>query len=777
MRIRSKVALVGLIPIAVAAAIAVSAWLLLDAAERAKNGAVMAGAVYADLQEVTTARNEYLRARPQARALEASRLTEASVRGLNRLETLTKLARNPGHRALAEETAQALNHYRDRMWDLMQITIRNDRLIAEMGARAAKLSELTERARARQRASNADIVASLTESDRRLRFARDIVDRAQEMRAALAAVALQEALAQNRDRPATQSDLERSFGAVRLRNSARDLAQLLREDGRGEEAAQLQGFMRRFDGATGAGPAVQAEGEDSDGPLRPKITDWVDRLITVISTEQRAIHEEVAQLLTYSVNAAETEQATQNIAVTNLKLEARARDAFGARDAGATDEILKQTESLAESVAALPISPLIQLEMVDGIKGWREGLSTTGNGLRAQNAILTDMDTMAAGMTESARSLNDLFTSDADIMSKIVRTLLVIGAAVGLLLGSATAFVVARSITEPLKRLQDRMIDLAADPKSGTIAEAVREDELGSMAKAANFFVREIGRREEALRQAKDRADAALTELRETQASLIQAEKLASLGQLVAGVAHEINTPLGVALTTSTALDREVRQLEESVTAGKLSRSGFSSAMARLDEGSKLVLGNLSRAIDLVYSFKQVAADQASGERRRFELKAWLDELLTSLGPLLRRSGTTVSVSCPPDLSLDSYPGSLGQVLTNLVMNALVHAFPEGRAGRLSVAVAVRPGGLVRIVFADDGKGISAENLPKIFDPFFTTGRDRGGTGLGLHIVYNLVTARLQGTIDVESRPGAGTRFGILIPIKVTERPSEPAFA
>ena len=348
MRIRSKVALVGLIPIAVAAAIAVSAWLLLDAAERAKNGAVMAGAVYADLQEVTTARNEYLRARPQARALEASRLTEASVRGLNRLETLTKLARNPGHRALAEETAQALNHYRDRMWDLMQITIRNDRLIAEMGARAAKLSELTERARARQRASNADIVASLTESDRRLRFARDIVDRAQEMRAALAAVALQEALAQNRDRPATQSDLERSFGAVRLRNSARDLAQLLREDGRGEEAAQLQGFMRRFDGATGAGPAVQAEGEDSDGPLRPKITDWVDRLITVISTEQRAIHEEVAQLLTYSVNAAETEQATQNIAVTNLKLEARARDAFGARDAGATDEILKQTESLAE---------------------------------------------------------------------------------------------------------------------------------------------------------------------------------------------------------------------------------------------------------------------------------------------------------------------------------------------------------------------------------------------------------------------------------------------
>ena len=146
--------------------------------------------------------------------------------------------------------------------------------------------------------------------------------------------------------------------------------------------------------------------------------------------------------------------------------------------------------------------------------------------------------------------------------------------------------------------------------------------------------------------------------MRETQSNLIQAEKLASLGQLVAGVAHEINTPLGVALTTSTVLEREVSQLGQRVDGQTLSRSEFKTALTRLDEGSRLLLANLKRAIDLVYSFKQVAADQASGERRRFDVKIWLDELLTSLGPVLRKSGHQVVVECPPDLVLDTYPGA-----------------------------------------------------------------------------------------------------------------------
>jgi signal transduction histidine kinase len=249
---------------------------------------------------------------------------------------------------------------------------------------------------------------------------------------------------------------------------------------------------------------------------------------------------------------------------------------------------------------------------------------------------------------------------------------------------------------------------------------------------------------------------------------------MASLGQLVAGVAHEINTPLGVALTTSTALDREVKRLSDLATGGRLSRSDFVTTVERLSEGSQLLQANLNRAIDLVYSFKQVAADQASGERRCFDMKTWLDELLTSLRPVLRKAGHEVTVRCPADRMLDTFPGALAQVLTNLIMNAVVHAYPDQRAGHLTVEVSQPRPEILRMVFADDGAGIPPQHLGKIFDPFFTTGRDRGGTGLGLHIVYNLVTVKLQGSIAVSSVPGRGTRFTIDLPVTVAEPPPGP---
>jgi signal transduction histidine kinase len=513
-----------------------------------------------------------------------------------------------------------------------------------------------------------------------------------------------------------------------------------------------------------------------DKPIQQRLSEWIERQIKIYSTEQRSLHDEVAQLLTYTVNAAETEQETQRIVITSLKLGRRAADALANRDADAAGSVLKDSSTLSSTVASMPISPLIQSEMIEAVDRWRDGLATTADGLRAQNAIIAEMDAIAGTMIRNAAMLNDLFTSDADRIGQTVRTILLLGAAVGLLLGSGTAFIVARSITAPLRRLQEKMIELAADPKAGPIAEASRQDELGSMASAANFFVSEISHREEALRQAKNQADATLAELKETQSNLIQAEKLASLGQLVAGVAHEINTPLGVALTTSTALEREVARLEAQVSGGRISKSEFTSSLARLNEGSKLLLSNLSRAIDLVYSFKQVAADQASGERRQFDLKTWLDELLTSLGPVLRKSGHKVVVTCPTDLVLDTYPGSLAQVLTNLVMNALVHAYPPGQTGVLTIAASHSRAGMLRLSFSDDGRGISPQNLAKIFDPFFTTGRERGSTGLGLHIVYNLVTARLQGNIEVDSTPGRGTTFTIELPIALSNR-AEPALA
>jgi signal transduction histidine kinase len=477
----------------------------------------------------------------------------------------------------------------------------------------------------------------------------------------------------------------------------------------------------------------------------------------------------MAQLLTYSVEAAETEQATQNIALATLKLGRRAAEAFAARDADATGSILEEAQSLSETMAALPISPLIQTEMIDAIGRWREGLSTTADGLRLQNDILQGMDATAEAMIRAAGAINDMFTGDADRIGRFVQTMLLLGAALGLLLGSGTAFFVARSITHPLKRLERHMRALAADPAGGMIREAARHDELGAMARAANFFVTEIGRRENELRQAKDATDVAMTELKEAQTSLIQAEKLASLGQLVAGVAHEINTPIGVALTTSTALTRDVARLDKQVKSGRVVRSDLQAILGRLNEGGGLIFANLTRAIDLIHSFKQVAADRASGEQRSFELRGWLQEVVTSLRPMLRKGGHRVEVECPDGIILTSYPGALAQVLTNLMMNAIIHAFPDGRTGTLRLTVRRPRPDCLTIVFADDGVGIADAHRAKVFDPFFTTGRDRGSTGLGLHIVHNLVTVTLQGRIELDSKPGQGTTFTIEMPVAVEQ--------
>ncbi len=183
----------------------------------------------------------------------------------------------------------------------------------------------------------------------------------------------------------------------------------------------------------------------------------------------------------------------------------------------------------------------------------------------------------------------------------------------------------------------------------------------------------------------------------------------------------------------------------------------------------------MSRAADLVHSFKQVAADQASGERRPFLMDAWLQDLLTSLRPILRKTKHEVQIECPPGVMVDTYPGALGQVLTNLITNAVAHAYAPDQGGRLSIRVSEPRPDTVRIVFADDGKGIPPENIGKVFDPFFTTGRSTGNTGLGLHIVYNLVTSRLQGHINLYSKVGQGTRFTIDIPKVVGDAALEAA--
>jgi PAS domain S-box-containing protein len=271
-------------------------------------------------------------------------------------------------------------------------------------------------------------------------------------------------------------------------------------------------------------------------------------------------------------------------------------------------------------------------------------------------------------------------------------------------------------------------------------------------------------RSEQEMRQAKDAAEAALRNLRETQNSLIEAEKLAALGRLVAGVAHEVNNPVGISLTVASSLERKIAVFAEEVARGNLRRSSLNEFVATNRDAASQLVANLNRAAELIQSFKQVAADRNYSDKRTFDLGELTEQVVMSLRPGLRKHNVTLTVDCEPNLTMNSYPGPYGQVLTNLFLNSLAHAFPEGNGGKVDINV--RGIGLdnVEILFSDDGCGMSSDVRRKAFDPFFTTRRDQGGTGLGLHIVYSIVTNRLGGRLDLHSRSGEGTRIYIVLP-------------
>jgi PAS domain S-box-containing protein len=276
--------------------------------------------------------------------------------------------------------------------------------------------------------------------------------------------------------------------------------------------------------------------------------------------------------------------------------------------------------------------------------------------------------------------------------------------------------------------------------------------------------ISERKRSEQEIRSAKDAAEAALRNLRETQNFLIEAEKLAALGRLVAGVAHEINNPVGTSLTVASALELKAAAFAAEVAQGNLKRSSLLEFVEISREASAQLVANLNRAAELIQSFKQVATDRNYSNQRVFDLGDLTEQVAMSLRPGLAKKNLTLNVACEPGLTMDSYPGPYGQVLTNLFLNAVAHAFPDGRAGVIDIRVQASGMDNVEILFSDDGCGMSHGVRRKAFDPFFTTRRDRGGTGLGLHIVYSIVTDCLGGRLNLDSEPGEGTKFRLVLP-------------
>lgn len=262
---------------------------------------------------------------------------------------------------------------------------------------------------------------------------------------------------------------------------------------------------------------------------------------------------------------------------------------------------------------------------------------------------------------------------------------------------------------------------------------------------------------------AKQQAEIALAQQQQMQDELVQVEKLAALGGLVAGVAHEVNTPIGVTLSAATHLDAETQKTDHAYQAGELSEEGLSDYFATARQATQLMTLNSQRAADLIQSFKQVAVDQTGGERRSFNVANYIDEVLLSLRPHLKKSHITIRVDCSPALTMDSLPGAFSQVLTNLIMNSLLHAFEPEQTGEIDITI-VAEGAQIGVTFRDDGKGIPPELHTRVFEPFFTTRRSSGGSGLGLHIVHNIVTQALKGTLALDSNPGEGTIFTLHLP-------------
>jgi len=254
--------------------------------------------------------------------------------------------------------------------------------------------------------------------------------------------------------------------------------------------------------------------------------------------------------------------------------------------------------------------------------------------------------------------------------------------------------------------------------------------------------------------------------LDQTRESLIRSEKLAGLGDIVAGVAHEMNTPIGNALTVASTLSEKSRVFQQEVETG-IKRSTLQSYVADICLAAELIERNLARAAELVQSFKQVAVDQSSEQERRFMLDETIHECLVLLQPMIKRTPYRVTLAVPEDVEMDSYPGPLSQIITNLVNNSVIHGFDGRDHGNIHIRAEHVDGDWVRIVFSDDGQGIPAQHLDRIFDPFFTTRMGQGGSGLGLNIIFNLVTQVLGGTINVRSQVGEGTTFVLLLPCRV----------
>lgn len=409
----------------------------------------------------------------------------------------------------------------------------------------------------------------------------------------------------------------------------------------------------------------------------------------------------------------------------------------------------------------------------DGLGKLSEQLVSRSDLLRnsiddSQAATIGAIDGLSVKMRQREQKAQETFDRTlADISRKVLSIAVIF---LGIIMTVGT--LIALSIRLPLQQILASMHAITGGDYDRRVAGTNARDEVGAMARAVEVFRENaIDKRqaEDDLRASKEKAESALLELNAAQQNLIDAERLAALGGLVAGVAHEVNNPIGISLTVASSFARKASIFESELKSeAPLRRSQLEEFVRSARDAAQQLVGNLQRAAELIQSFKQVAVDRSHAERRQFSLHEATDQIIASLRPVLKRSSIALTVDVPEGLVIDGYPGSYGQILTNLFLNAANHAFPDGRSGAISITARPRGADDIEIIFADNGAGMTPDVQRQAFDPFFTTRRNEGGTGLGLHIVYNLVTQQLGGRMMLESRLGQGTTFRIIMPRTAT---------
>ncbi|MBN1699548.1 MAG: substrate-binding domain-containing protein [Spirochaetales bacterium] len=294
-------------------------------------------------------------------------------------------------------------------------------------------------------------------------------------------------------------------------------------------------------------------------------------------------------------------------------------------------------------------------------------------------------------------------------------------------------------------------------------SEIMRRLLLNSALKGA-AFIQQIQNQAKHLEAANMELHKTLHTLKNTQQRLVESKKMAALGGLVAGVAHEINTPIGIGVTAASHLAKKTEELLLKINSNELSKSELADYIEIANESTSMILSNLKRSHELIKSFKGIAVDQSSEEKRSFHLKEYIQDILLSLRPRLKKINHEIVINCPDDVKIFSYPGAFSQIITNLILNSLFHAFEDIEHGRMEIDIKTVDDEMI-FTYSDNGKGIEEKNMQKIFDPFFTTKRAQGGTGLGLHLIYNIITQTLGGTIKCKSKQGKGTRFIMRLPL------------